>query len=134
MPKSTLNQATAEVVPARHIEQRRRRILSPEYKLRIVQETKNCQRGELGKILRRERLYSAQVRQWQRDYAAHGIAGLSKSTPGPAPLKSADARRIEQLEKENARLSHKLETAQDCLELQKKLSSMLDRMNTGSSA
>ena len=37
----------------------------------------------------------------------------------------------EALERENARLQQKLSTAEDCLSLQKKALSMLDRMNNG---
>ena len=45
-----------------------------------------------------------------------------------------DKRRIVELEKENARLNRKLELAEDCLDLQKKALSMLDRSNNGSDA
>jgi transposase len=46
--------------------------------------------------------------------------------------RSSEQRRIEQLEKEKGRLLRKLEIANDCLDLQKKALSMLDRSNTGS--
>ena len=82
-------------------------------------------------MLRREKLYSNQLSDWRREYAQNGVAGLSKSAPGPAPSKTPDQRRIEQLEKENSRLSRKLDIANDCLDLQKKALAMLDRLRSG---
>jgi cell shape-determining protein MreC len=40
--------------------------------------------------------------------------------PGPAAAKTPEQRRIEQLEKENARLKKELRMKESCLELQKK--------------
>jgi len=48
--------------------------------------------------------------------------------------RTPEQRRIDQLEKENNRLNRKLEIANDCLDLQKKALSMLDRMSNGSIA
>jgi hypothetical protein len=48
------------------------------------------------------------------------------------PSKTADQRRIEQLEKENGKLTRKLDIANDCLDLQKKALTMLDRLRSGS--
>ena len=88
----------------------------------------------VGVSLRREKLYSNQLTSWRRELAEHGVEGLSKTSPGPAAARSREQRRIEQLEKENERLSHKLDIANDCLDLQKKALSMLDRSNNGSDA
>ena len=62
------------------------------------------------------------------------LAGLSKSAPGPAASRTPEQQRIDQLEKENDRLNRKLEIANDCLDLQKKALSMLDRMSNGKDA
>ena len=94
-------------------------------------EADACKHGELGALLRREKLYSNQLSAWRREYAQGGIAGLTKSAPGPSPSKTPEQRRIEQLEKENNRLNRKLEIANDCLDLQKKALSMLDRLRSG---
>ncbi|MBV1877794.1 MAG: hypothetical protein KUG79_09145 [Pseudomonadales bacterium] len=72
-------------------------------------------------MLRKENLYRNQLADWRREFAENGIAGLSKSAPGPVASKTPEQRRIDQLEKENARLSRRLEAANDCLDLQKKL-------------
>lgn len=132
MPKSHSAPRTTEVTPEPALEKRTRRQFTPEYKLRILAEADACGHGELGAILRREKLYSNQLSDWRREYAQNGVAGLSKSAPGPASSKSAQQRRIEQLEKENGRLQRKLDVANDCLDLQKKALAMLDRLRTGS--
>jgi transposase len=131
MPKSHSERPDTQVTPEPSLEKRSRRTFKPEYKLRIMAEADACKHGELGALLRREKLYSNQLSAWRREYAQGGIAGLSKSAPGPAPSKTPEQRRIEQLEKENSRLNRKLEIANDCLDLQKKALSMLDRLRSG---
>ena len=131
MPKPASNLPDNEVEPTPALERRTRRVFSAEFKLRILSEADQCARGELGALLRREKLYSAQLQQWRREFAEKGVEGLSKSTPGPKALKTPEQRRIEQLETENARLAHKLELANDCLALQKKALSMLERTELG---
>ena len=131
MPKPPTERPDTQVTPEPALEKRTRRQLSPEYKLRIIAEADACKRGELGAILRREKLYSSQLSEWRREFAENGVAGLSKSAPGPAASRTPEQRRIDQLEKENDRLNRKLEIANDCLDLQKKALSMLDRMSNG---
>lgn len=131
MPKSQEELPDTQVTPEPALEKRTRRQLTPEYKLRIVAEADGCKRGELGAILRREKLYSSQLSEWRREFAERGVAGLSKSAPGPAASRTPEQRRIDQLEKENDRLNRKLEIANDCLDLQKKALSMLDRLSSG---
>jgi len=132
MPKPRSAPRNTQVTPHPALEKRTRRQFTAEYKLRIIAEADACRHGELGAMLRRENIYSNQLSDWRREYAQNGVAGLTKSQPGPAPSKTQDQRRIEQLEKENTRLSHKLSIANDCLELQKKALAMLDRLRNGS--
>ena len=120
MPKPPSDSSSTQVTPDPLLEKRSRRKFTAEYKLRIIAEADACKHGELGGILRREKLYSNQLAEWRREYAQHGVKGLSKSLPGPAPLKTPDQKRIAQLEKDYARLSRKLDIANDCLDLQKK--------------
>jgi transposase-like protein len=134
MPKSISERPDTQVTPEPALEKRTRRQFKPEYKLRIITEADACQHGELGALLRRERLYSGQLSEWRREYAENGVAGLSKSSPGPAASRTPEQRRIEQLERENSRLNRKLEIANDCLDLQKKALSMLDHLSSGKDA
>lgn len=132
MPKPPSKASSTQVTPKPALEKRTRRQFAPEYKLRIIAQADACRHGEIGPLLRREKLYSNQLADWRREYAQNGIAGLSKSAPGPASSKTPDQRRIEQLEKDNSRLQRKLEIANDCLDLQKKALAMLDRLRNGS--
>ncbi|MCH7697299.1 MAG: transposase [Proteobacteria bacterium] len=132
MPKPISKRRNTQFTPDPTLEKRTRRRFSVEYKLRIIAEADTCKYGELGALLRREKLYSSQLTDWRREFAENGVSGLSKSAPGPIASRTQDQRRIDQLEKENSRLNRKLEVANDCLELQKKALSMLDRMNSGS--
>ena len=134
MPKSVSKRIKTQVTPEPALEKRTRRKFNAEYKLRILTEANACKHGELGALLRREKLYSNQLADWRREFAEHGVAGLSKSAPGPKSSKTPEQRQIEQLEKENQRLNRKLEVANDYLDLQKKALSMLDRMNSGDDA
>ncbi len=134
MPKSTLNQPSTQVTPEPSLEKRTRRTFSAEVKLRIMKEADACKHGELGALLRREKIYHNQLSEWRREFAENGVVGLDKSAPGPKAAKTPEQRRIEQLEKENGQLNRKLDMANDCLELQKKALSMLDRVNNGNDA
>ena len=134
MPKRRSDSISTQVTPDPILEKRTRRQFTPDYKLRILAQADACKHGELGALLRREKLYSNQLSDWRKEFAQHGVKGLSKSFPGPAPSKTVDQRRIEQLEKENSRLSRKLDIANDCLDLQKKTLTMLDRLRNGNDA
>lgn len=124
----------SQVVPDPALEKRFRRSFTTEYKLSILAKADACQRGKLGALLRQEKLYSNQLQQWRREFAEGGVEALSKTAPGPASARTPEQRRIAQLEKENLRLNRKLQMAEDCLALQKKALSMLDRANSGSDA
>ncbi len=84
MPKSISERPDTQVTPEPALEKRTRRQLTPEYKLRIIAQADACKRGELGTLLRREKIYSSQLSEWRREFAENGVAGLSKSAPGPA--------------------------------------------------
>ena len=134
MPKSSTRTPETQVKPELALEKRTRRTYNAEYKMTIIAQADACKHGELGALLRREKLYSNQLLAWRRELADGGIAGLQKTAPGPKPSKTLEQRHIEQLEKANARLSRELEIANGCLDLQKKALSMLDHLNNGNNA
>lgn len=125
MPKPVTS-TDPKVEPNPALEKRVRRTFTLEYKLSIIQQADACQHGELGKLLRREKLYSNQLQQWRRELAEQGVSGLQKSAPGSAPTKTAEQKRIEQLEKENERLRKQIDVKDGCLTLQKKALALLD--------
>lgn len=114
-----------QVQPEPALEKRTRRTFSAKYKLRIVQEANACQHGELGGLLRREKLYHNQIQQWRREFDQGGVASLSKTAPGPKPQLSSEQRQIAALEKKLQRLERQLQLKDDCLALQKKALAML---------
>lgn len=125
MPKPVTS-VNPKVEPHPALEKRGRRSFSAEYKLSIIQQADACKHGELGQLLRREKLYSNQLAQWRRELAEQGLDGLKKSAPGPASRKTAEQKRIEQLEKENERLRKQIEVKDGCLTLQKKALALLE--------
>lgn len=128
MPKPTVL-PDSHITPPPELEKRTRRVFDTDYKLRIIREADQCPRGGIGALLRREKLYSNQLQQWRRELAAGGAEALSKSQPGPKAKLTAEQRRIEQLERENARLQRKLQIAEDCVMLQKKAMAMIDHLS-----
>lgn len=134
MPKPIPELPNTQVHPSPKLGRRTRRRFSTEYKLKIIARADACRHGEVGELLRREKLYSSQVAQWRRELAKGGAGSLAKSAPGPASAKTADQRENERLAKENVRLARKLEIAHDCLALQKKALSMLDRASNENDA
>lgn len=126
MPKPDTAQPQ-EVRPDPKLEKRTRRTFTVDYKLSILQQAAACKHGELGALLRREKLYANQLTQWRREFESQGVKGLSKSRPGPAASKSPEQRRIEQLEKETARLKQRLQVKESCIELQKKALALIEQ-------
>ena len=128
MPMSSNNNLPeTEVTPDETLEKRTRRVFTPTQKRAFVAEADRCGHGELGAFLRRERLYSNQINEWRRAIESGDDEALSKSSPGPKSKLTPEQRKIEQLEREKARLERKLEVAEGCIELQKKLSTLLEQ-------
>ena len=104
-----------------------RRRFSAAYKLRIVEEANGCSKpGEIGALLRREGLYSSHLVEWRRARDQGQLDALASKRRGPKPDPDrALKRRNAQLERENARLRKKLETAETILEVQGNVSRLL---------
>jgi transposase-like protein len=79
-----------------------RRRFTAEYKLEILREAEACRApGELGALLRREGLYSSHLTAWRKQERT----GLVEKKRGRRPeRRRSDRQRIEQLERENAKL------------------------------
>ncbi|WP_341939703.1 transposase [Marinimicrobium sp. C2-29] len=132
MPKPPSDMPENQVTPNPNLEKRTRRRFTTEYKLKILAEADACEHGEVGKLLRREMLFSSQLATWRRELATGGADKLTKTAPGPKASKTPEQKRIEQLERDNERLQKKLAVTEDCVSLQKKALSMLDHSNNGS--
>jgi transposase-like protein len=105
----------------------RRRRFSAPYKLRVVQEAERCTKpGEVGALLRREGLYSSHLADWRRARDQGQLEALAPRRRGPKPEPDrALKRRLAQLERENAQLRKRLETAETILEVQGNVSRLL---------
>jgi len=98
-----------------------RRRFTNEYKQRIAAEAEQCsQTGELGALLRREGLYSSIVQRWRHQLRESSLSSSKKSTQKESP-----AQEIARLKRENERLSEKLRQAELIIDVQKKISEMI---------
>ncbi len=104
-----------------------RRRFDAAYKQRILVEADGCsQPGELGRLLRREGLYSSLLSTWRRQRDEGMLAGLAAKRRGrKAKRKDAVALENERLRRENEQLTHRLKQAETIIEVQKKVSEML---------
>lgn len=115
-----------EVVPDPRNDRRQRRRFSVEEKLRIVREAEKCtERGELSALLRREGLYASHLQHWRTQLERQGVEGLAPKKAGRKPVLDAKDRRIQQLERRQARLEKKLELANKVIALQVKAHEVL---------
>jgi transposase len=105
-----------------------RRRFTAEYKLEILREAEACRApGELGALLRREGLYSSHLTAWRKQQRT----GLVEKKRGRRPeRRRSDRQRIEQLERENAKLRRRLEQAETVISVQKKVFTILESMKT----
>ena len=105
----------------------KRRQYSVSYKQKILAEADRCSApGEIGALLRREGLYSSLLSRWRAQRAQGAFEALQPKKRGRKPRRvDPQARRIAELERENARLQKKLEQAETIISVQKKLSQLL---------
>lgn len=96
-----------------------RRKFSAKQKLAILAEIDQLGRGEVGAYLRRKGLYSSTVSGWRKQRDQSSLEALNQKR-GAKP-KSAEARQLEQIKRENAKLQRELEKANIIIDVQKKL-------------
>lgn len=125
-PDSAEVAARAETPPDPEVRTSRgRRRFTAEYKAAILKEADAATgSGEVGALLRREGLYSSHLAQWRRQRDELTRKALSPRKRGPKG-KSAEAKRVEELERRNARLEDELRKARIIIEYQKKVHALL---------
>lgn len=113
-------------VPEPEVEPRaERRHYRAEYKLRILDEIDHASEpGEVGAIIRREGLYSQIISKWRQQRAKGSLEGLKPQLRGPKANPTAGE--LARLQRENERLRKKLEQAELIIEVQKKVSQILE--------
>jgi transposase len=107
-----------------------RRTYTAQYKLRILAEYERRDRDGRGALLRREGLYSSLISEWRKQRDVGALQALSAS-PGRPPVDSRD-QEVTRLRRENARLQSDLAKAHKVIEVQGKLSALLEQLATGS--
>ena len=105
----------------------KRRKFTAEYRLRILEEAESCtQPGEVGRLLRREGLYSSHLTEWRRARREGSLQGLTPSKRGrKLAERNPLSAKVHELEAKVARLEKELHTAHTILDVQGKVAGLL---------
>jgi len=111
-----------EVVPIA-----KRRAFTAEYKQTILAEADAAAAhpGGIGVLLRREGLYSSHLVTWRRERQAGILQGLTPQKRGPKSRRNPQQEEMQQLRRENQRLSEELRKAAIVIDVQKKVGALL---------
>jgi len=109
---------------------RRPRSYSARYKAEILAEYETLDRQGKGALLRREGLYTSLISEWRKQRDRGALEALAK----PAGRQPADPRdrEVARLRRENQRLAGELDRARRVIEVQGKLSALLEELATDS--
>ncbi len=105
----------------------KRRRFSAEYRLRVLEEAERCREpGDVGRLLRREGLYSSHLTAWRKARRKGSLRGLASNKRGakPAMRNPLDAK-VRELEAKVVRLEKELHTAHTILDVQGKVAGLL---------
>jgi transposase len=111
-------------VPARAA----RRRYSAAYKQKILTEYEALDRAGKGALLRREGLYTSLISAWREQRGQGALEALGK--PAGRPAADVRDRELARLRRENERLAAQLDKARTVIEVQGKLSALLDQLAT----
>ena len=103
---------------------------SAEYKKRILAEYDSCDKAGKGAVMRREGLYTQLISVWRKQAEAGAEQALDQK-PG-RPKADLRDRRIAKLEAEKAQLAAELDKTRQVVQVQGKLSALLDQLATSS--
>jgi len=105
----------------------KRRQFSGAEKRRILSAADRCKKpGELGALLRKEGIYSSMLANWRKQRVRGDLSAVVAPKRGrKADPALSEARRNAQLEREIERLRRRLAQAQEIIEVQKKLCTLL---------
>ena len=124
MSQNTNGKVSERMPGTEVVEKAKRRQYTAEYKLRILQEVDACKgTGEIGRLLRREGLYSSLVSKWRQQREQGSLEGLGPHKRGPKA--DPQAAELARLRRENERLRKRLEQAELIIDVQKKVAQIL---------
>lgn len=98
------------------------------FKLRVLQEADACtQPGDIGRLLRRNGITHTTLTSFRRQRAAGALAPTpSRGSAESGGASGKQARRVLELERENRTLRRRLDQAEAIIEVQKKVSRLLE--------
>ena len=104
-----------------------RRQFPAEYRLRILEQADRCtDRGEIGRLLRREGLYSSHLSNWRKARQQGALSGLSPKKRGRKPTEvNPLAPKVRSLEAKVRRLERELAAVHTILDVQGKVAGLL---------
>jgi transposase-like protein len=111
-------------------ERARRRSYSAKYKLEILAEYEDLDRGGKGALLRREGLYTSLISLWRKQRDRGALEALA-AKPGRLPVDPIERENV-RLRQRVGRLTEELDTARRVIEVQGKLSALLEELATDS--
>ena len=123
---SSINQVPDPEVPAKA----RSRTYSAAYKARVLAEYESLDKAGKGALLRREGLYTSLISAWRQQRDQGALQALAK--PAGRPLADPVDRENVRLRKDNERLRVELDRARRVIEVQGKLSALLEQLATDS--
>lgn len=93
----------------------------------MLREADACRNtGDVGRLLRREGLYSSHLAAWRRQRRSGELKALAPRQRGPRAKKNDPlVRRNVELERENRQLRRRLEQAETIIDIQKKACALL---------
>jgi transposase len=103
---------------------------SASYKAQILTEYESLDKAGKGALLRREGLYTSLISEWRKQRDRGALEALAK----PAGRQPADHRdrELARLRRDNERLEGELDQARKVIEVQGKLSALLDQLASSS--
>ena len=111
-------------------ERAKRRSYRARYKLEILAEYDGLDREGKGALLRREALYSSLISEWRKQRDKGALDALA-TKPGRRPLDPVERDNV-RLRQRVGRLEDELGTARRVIEVQGKLSALLEELATDS--
>ncbi len=125
-------EATTDPDPDPEVPERARgpRRYPAKYKAAILEEYERLDKAGKGALLRREGLYSSLISEWRKQRERGAREALA--TPAGRPPADPRDREVARLRRENERLAGELDKARRVIEVQGKLSALLDHLATDS--
>ena len=104
----------------------KRRLFTAAYRLRVLEEADRCtEPGEVGRLLRREGLYSSHLSVWRKARRKGTLNGLTSKKRGAKNKSNPLEGQIRQLEAKVSRLEQELHQAHTILDVQEKVAGLL---------